>query len=361
MKKEEVDAHVRRVVDKLIEQMQENLGEWIAPWHNGFLEPKNAITHHLFSGMNATLLWASTLDNTFQSDEWATLKQWNTKKAKVKIRSKGTRLFRPIYAKKNNPSDEDYIIYFKPYTVFNADQVNNYNSAHPDLFADNMPIDPSADKFIASCKANITHGNTDAFYRVHEDKIYLPFPTNFVDSSHGSKKHNYYATAIHELIHWSGHDTRMKRNLANNSTEQYAYEELVAELGAAIICTRLENTITPRTDHAAYLKSWIKHLKNDFHYLFKAVDDAKKAVHFLYELTGIENADVDCEDKEFEQLNDSEAVEPEKIILTGFVSTLKVSTCCNHCHENYSVTLTRYENLSFCEQCSKPNKHLIEW
>ena len=105
MKKEEVDAHVRGVVDKLIEQMQENLGEWIAPWHNGFLEPKNAITHHLFSGMNATLLWASTLENTFQSDEWATLKQWNTKKAKVKIRSKGTRLFRPIYAKKNNPSD----------------------------------------------------------------------------------------------------------------------------------------------------------------------------------------------------------------------------------------------------------------
>jgi len=136
--------------------MQENLGEWIAPWHNGFLEPKNAITHHLFSGMNATLLWASTLENTFQSDEWATLKQWNTKKAKVKIRSKGTRLFRPIYAKKNNPSDEDYIIYFKPYTVFNADQVNNYNSAHPDLFADDMPIDPSADKFIARCKANIT-------------------------------------------------------------------------------------------------------------------------------------------------------------------------------------------------------------
>ena len=109
------------------------------------------------------------------------------------------------------------------------------------------------------------------------------------------------------------------------------------------------------------MKSWIKHLKDDFRYLFKAVDDAKKAVHFLYELTGIENADVDCEDKEFEQLNDSEAVEPEKIILTGFVSTLKVSTCCNHCHESYSVTLTRYENLSFCEQCSKPNKHLIEW
>lgn len=53
MKKEEVDAHVRSVVDKLIAQMQENQGEWIAPWHNGFLEPKNAITHHLFSGMNA--------------------------------------------------------------------------------------------------------------------------------------------------------------------------------------------------------------------------------------------------------------------------------------------------------------------
>ena len=97
----------------------------------------------------------------------------------------------------------------------------------------------------------------------------------------------YYSVALHELVHWSGHASRCDRELRNRfGTEAYAVEELIAELGAAFLCAELGISPEPRIDHARYIESWLRILKDDKRAIFTAAAKANQAVGFLKLLTG---------------------------------------------------------------------------
>jgi antirestriction protein ArdC len=92
-----------------------------------------------------------------------------------------------------------------------------------------------------------------------------------------------YATALHELTHWTRHESRLQRDLGRKrfGDEGYAREELVAELGAAFLCADLGIEGEAREDHAAYLGSWLKVLKEDKRAIFQAAAHAQRAADFL--------------------------------------------------------------------------------
>ena len=94
---------------------------------------------------------------------------------------------------------------------------------------------------------------------------------------------SYYATLLHELTHWSGHASRLARELRSRfGDEAHAAEELIAELGAAYLCADLGIALEPRDDHASYLAFWLKVLRNDPRAIFTAAAHAQRAADFLH-------------------------------------------------------------------------------
>jgi antirestriction protein ArdC len=116
------------------------------------------------------------------------------------------------------------------------------------------------------------------------DLIEMPDRERFIATSTSNATEAYYATQFHELTHWTGHPSRLNRDLSDRFGDHaYAMEELVAELGAAFLCADLGVTNVPRPDHAAYVASWLEVLQNDTRAIFAAAARAHAATDFLAE------------------------------------------------------------------------------
>ena len=174
--------------------------------------------------------------------------------------------------------------FMKGYTVFNVEQIDGLPA---DLYHPPAPIEDGhtvalieeAEDFIARTGAVIHHGGNRAFYAPASDHIQMPPPQAFRDAE------SYTAIKAHELVHWTGHPVRMARTFGKRFGDRaYAFEELVAELGAAFLCADLAIAPEPREDHAAYLASWLRVLKEDKRAIFTAASHAQKAADFLHGL-----------------------------------------------------------------------------
>ena len=162
--------------------------------------------------------------------------------------------------------------------MFNAAQVDGFVPSPPPELA---PIErhATAETFIHASRASIYHDSRNACYILSKDEIHLPPEGAFKDMQ------GYYSVALHELVHWSGHASRCDRELRNRfGTEAYAVEELIAELGAAFLCAELGISPEPRIDHARYIESWLRILKDDKRAIFTAAAKANQAVVYLQSL-----------------------------------------------------------------------------
>lgn len=137
-----------------------------------------------------------------------------------------------------------------------------------------------AETFFAATRANVIHGGNRACYVPTTDNVHMPCIDLFRDAV------SYYATLGHETIHWTRHKSRLDRDFGRKrfGDEGYAVEELVAELGSAFLSADLELTPDIRDDHAAYISSWIKVLKNDKRAIFTAAAHAQRAADLLHGL-----------------------------------------------------------------------------
>ncbi len=134
--------------------------------------------------------------------------------------------------------------------------------------------------FLQTLGADVRHGGDRACYVPALDGIRLPPPEAFESAAH------YYGTSLHEHAHWTGHTSRLNRDLAGRFGEAaYAAEELVAELGAAFLCAAL--SIPGRLRHAEYLGSWLKLLRHDARAIFTAASKATAAARYLEEQGGL--------------------------------------------------------------------------
>lgn len=268
------------VAAKIIASIEDGIvtGDWKKSWAGGVIA-KNAVTGNQYKGGNLIALWI--LGEDFGSGYWATYKQWQSVDAQVRKGETGIRLVKwsPLPCKdhgKGEMCQKCGTMVPTVFTVFNSEQVDGW-AGNPDSIRNEDQRLADADEFITATGAVIRHNDGGrAFYRPTEDSITLPHFETF-DSAEA-----YYATAAHELIHWTGAESRLNRDMSVKwGDDAYAAEELVAELGAAMLCSTLGISETPREDHAQYLKAWVGRLKDDYRLLWNAASLAQKAVDHL--------------------------------------------------------------------------------
>jgi antirestriction protein ArdC len=278
----------KKVADKVIEQMKTHGTGWAKPWTTKGLSDEHIATSmstkNAYQGINTLILGIEKAVCGYSTGQWATFKQWKTRGANVIKGQKSTMVvfFKKINVKdeaSDNENDTITIPLMRTFNVFNADQVDGYE---PPVYEKIERREPQtvANQLALDVGAEVKNNAGDrAFYSPNKDFINMPLIEQF-------KNDNLYAsTLLHELGHWTGHDTRLKRNLKNSfGTQDYAYEELVAELTNAMLCGSLNVDIEPRPDHAKYLNGWIEKLKNKPETIFRACAMAQTASNYLIQL-----------------------------------------------------------------------------
>src|SRR5262249_27321923 len=141
--------------------------------------------------------------------------------------------------------------------------------------------------FIAATKADVRHGGLRAYYHREDDYIALPPPDQFQGTPTSTTTEASYAVLLHELTHWTGAPHRLDRVKGKRFGDRdYAFEELVAELGSAFLCSAFGLVNEPRPDHAAYIAHWLDLLSRDNRAVFAAASLAQQAVEYLRVRTG---------------------------------------------------------------------------
>ncbi len=222
------------------------------------------------------LLWSSASEQGFNDSRWMSYKQAQAEGGQVRKGEHGTTaIFYSTLEKANDAGEIDYIPMLKTFVVFNVEQIDGLAQfAETVSFTGSFEQLPQVENFFQSSGANIIEKGQNAFFRPSTDEVWLPERYLFSDAA------NFYTTGLHELVHWSGGKNRLNREMKGKfGSEDYAYEELIAELGSAFLMADLG--ILGEVQHESYIASWLKALKNDKRYIFKAASVASKAHRYL--------------------------------------------------------------------------------
>jgi antirestriction protein ArdC len=259
------------------------------PWHRdtGTTMPTNALTGSTYNGVNVIALWAAAENRGFTTGYWATYKQWSLLGGQVRKGEKGSVI---VFYKQSTVEVSDVatgagetksILYARSSRVFNVAQVDGWQPPRPAV-SDPVNVRVEAERFVRATSADIRVGGDRAYYRPATDHIQMPDRDRFTGTETIDATESYYATLLHELTHWTGKADRLDRDLSGRfGHEGYAMEELVAELGAAFLCSDLGITNRPRPDHAAYIAHWLAVLTKDTRAIFTAASKASEARRFL--------------------------------------------------------------------------------
>ncbi len=277
------------VAEKLIEQLKAGTAPWQKPWMPGEFGsmPMNPTTGNRYKGVNSIQLMMQGCSDP----RWMTYNQALDQGAQVRKGEKSTMIQywkfseerikkengKPVLDEKGNKVKETVKLErpkcFHAY-VFNAEQIDGL----PAITRKEQTWDAveRAEHILQASGARITHAAGDrAFYRPSTDSITMPERGQFALAD------NYYATALHELGHWTGHPSRLDRDLSNPfGSEGYAKEELRAEISSMILGNELGIGHDPG-QHVAYVGSWIKVLQEDPLEIFRAAADAEKIQAFV--------------------------------------------------------------------------------
>jgi len=278
------------ITDKIIAMLEKGGNEFRARWtaaaKRGF--PTNGKTGAAYQGVNVLILWDEAIERGYASNVWMTYKQAEGMGANVRKGEKGTMAcFFEMKPRKAGEADQGegeegskpgFFPMCKAFWLFNVAQIDGL----PESFA--APVETAnefnpieeAEKLLAASGAAIRHGFDSAFYAPGKDLICLP------DRERFTSPENYYAVACHELGHWTGAKPRLNRQFGKRfGDEEYAFEELIAELASSFLAGHLGFVDITLEGHAAYLDSWLKVLKNDKTAIFTACKQAGLAFDFI--------------------------------------------------------------------------------
>ena len=275
-----------RVTEVIVKAIEEGAGSYRMPWRTsgGFTNsPINAVTRKPYRGINVVVLWATAQEKGYTSGTWATYRQWQELGAQVRKGEKSANVvFWKFFDREEtedhngeNETSAKKIPMARDYWVFNAAQVDGYTETKEPTVTREERIE-SAERFFQNVGIEVKPGGNRAFYRPESDTVHMPAFDAFKEPLF------YYSVLSHEATHWSGAAHRLNRDLSGRfGSESYAVEELVAELGAAFLCAELGLPTDPREDHAPYIASWLKVLKNDKRAIFTAAAKAQEAADWM--------------------------------------------------------------------------------
>jgi antirestriction protein ArdC len=273
------------VTARIVAQLEAGTAPWVKPWHvtAGRNMPHNAITGRQYSGANVIMLWMAMNRPGFVVPAFATFNQVKKAGGTVRKGEHGSKVYfvKPLESKKDvdakgNPKR---FMMLREFTVFNIAQCDGLPVAimNPAQVAprNEESRDVILDSFVATTGATVRHGGDRAFYMPSADLVQMPDFEAFTGAT------PYYQTLIHELSHWTGHESRLARDFSDRfGNEAYAAEELVAELCAAFISAEF-GIDGELHNNASYIASWIKVLKDDSKAFFHACSKAQAAADFL--------------------------------------------------------------------------------
>jgi antirestriction protein ArdC len=271
------------VTNQIVEAIESGQASYSLPWHRVPGLPKNVASNRSYRGINTVLLWLIGREKGYATPYWATFNQWRELGHPVR---KGERSATVVFWKQlgeqgddrhaDDEDDDRRRFVARAYHVFNANQVEGYQVPGFTPLSE-TERDARAEAFFTRLPIEVRHEGSQAFYSPSADAVYLPPFSQFRDAN------GYYATRGHESVHATGAKSRLDRDLSGRfSSEAYAVEELVAELGAAFLCADLGLSQEPRLDHAGYIESWLKVLRGDTRAIFTAAGKAQAAVDWLH-------------------------------------------------------------------------------
>lgn len=280
----------QQVTDTIIRQLETGVVPWQRGWQGEEYElpglPLNYSTGKQYRGINIVLLWCASMGQSYQSAEWATFRQWQEKKELIRKGEKGTMIVYYDVMEKEVDGEQVKIPFLKSSVVFNRCQLQSYEApaAAPEqprpLLVETID---TVEAFVENTHAAVAHIGSSACYHRKDDIIYMPDMDKFVATAQCSATENYYATLLHELIHWSGAEKRLNRTKGKTfGDKDYAQEELTAEFGAAFLTAGFGLPTADKGNHAAYIDNWLQVLRNDKHCVLKAAAAASKAVDYLH-------------------------------------------------------------------------------
>jgi len=322
--KKTVSDKFEEITASIVASLEKGVAPWVCPWDRnvpGGMMPHNGLTGRHYNGINIFLCWATG----YLDPRWYTFDQamvangfkakWETKKRYGKVRKvktwewagegeepcspwecgvrKGEKSptfivhwHRVTKREENEDGEEEERSWMtlKTWRVFNHAQIDWAPGMEPgrdETVTTDAEANEAAQKLFEALDAKLSHGGNRAAYSPQLDIIQMPEVKAFPELG------DYWSTRAHETVHWTGHGTRCARKLdaGRFGSEAYAFEELVAEMGAAFLAAELG--LTGKLQHAEYIGHWIKVLKSDNKALFKAASLAREAVEFIRAKAGL--------------------------------------------------------------------------
>lgn len=288
----------RVVTDRIIMALEKGgLQAWRKPWQSlGVRDkalPYNYSTHQPYRGINTWSLLFEALDQGYTSNGWLTFKQAQALGASVRKGEKGTLVVKYLVAEVSGKNaqqvdraddhDVRLIPFLRHFYLFNLDQIDGLD--RPAVTP--KPIPSDADQVAAIEQLVSLQADTGLTYRRRGDRACYYPATDSIAMPAGEFETgtHFAATLAHELVHATGHQRRLGRFAVTaakypNAEEAYAVEELVAELGAAMICAE-HGIVGEHLQHESYIHSWLGALKQDKTLIFKVARQAAEAHDFL--------------------------------------------------------------------------------
>lgn len=302
-----VDVFVDKFADIVIKRMDSvDPADWQKPWisSNAMNVPRN-ISGRAYNRYNMLLLMFMSQLKSYNTNYWLTYNQASTLGVKVLQGQEATPvlIFKPFAINKQTneriseedyqalsfeqKADYDHRYYASYYNVFNIDQTNTQD-INPQLYSKCLPVKPKTNEITSTNKVLDTMLSSDtwcckisekfsseAYYSPTQDIIVVPERTQFPDTN------EFYSTLLHEMAHSTAPDGRLHRNIDN-----YAREELVAELSSIVNGALLGVSSLPSKDNIRYIKGWQERITSDKNFLKSTIFDVGRVVNFTEERLG---------------------------------------------------------------------------
>jgi antirestriction protein ArdC len=289
----------QEVTDRIVAALEQGVAPWIQPWAAGTGFPRNGRTGRPYHGLNVLLLWLTAQERGYTSQEWFTFNQamqacgyrregrrWTwagtgpePARAGVRKGERGTVVtFWKILPRRDEQGTDGGnrrgIPLLRHFVVFNRAQVDGLPPSRFEAPRHDWEPIEEAEAFVRGTGARVIVGGSVAGYSLGADAIGMPALADFAEVG------AYYATLLHELAHWTGHPSRLDRDLSGAfGSPSYAREELVAEMGGAFLCVALG--IRGQLQHPEYIAFWLNVLREDKRAIFHAASQARQVAEYL--------------------------------------------------------------------------------
>lgn len=275
----------------IVERLEAGTRPWVQPWTGTSVSRPLRACGTPYQGINVLWLWMAAEAAGHASLFWITYRQSQALGGQVRKGERDTMaIFYRCYAagvvenadEGENATDRRHRRVLRSFTLFNACQIDGLPGR---VFPEPKPLPPPTERdaalarFFVGIPAKIRHWGAEAFYSPGPDQVTMPRPGLFPDLDH------YRATLAHELSHWTGHESRLAREMGGRfGSNAYAMEELVAELASAMLGAELGLPVAHLDHHASYIAAWLKVLKADSRAILTVAAKAEAAATLLLRL-----------------------------------------------------------------------------